>query len=286
MASIKEFYGGLQDAIDRAVARIKPYRALVHSTSNGKVKIQPLESLTPLDESFAQLAGFKLEADDEIAVLELNNQPFVLGKIQRSTPTLERFAHAIDIVFEDDAAFQVQDASGDTTLRVDTDTPQVAVLNGASLGGFTGESSSGTPTFSLNASTGAITGTSFNSPHVVTVSQSTADTTSTTSTSVLQTAATTSVNLPTGTWTIKAIGGCQFTHSANATALFQVTVGGTSGTARSMTFSSTVYMMAIDNAEVSSLSGTVTVALEYRSSTAGTTSARNPWLMIIATRTS
>ena len=254
MSKVTDFYTGIQGAIDNAVSRLKPYRVAVSSTSNGLVKIQPLESPTPLAEGYARLTGTKLESGDEVAIIELSGKPFVLGKIQRSSPNGEAFDFPIQIEADSAQALEVSDGVS-PTLIVDTDS-------------------------------GVVTGSSFNSPVVTTIAQSSADTTSTTSTTTLQTACTTTLNLPIGSWTLKAVGGCQFTHSSSGTVLFQVTIASTGGTARSMTFNNSVYGHGVDNAEVGGLSGSVTISLDYRCSTAGTTSARNPWLLIIATRTS
>jgi hypothetical protein len=92
------------------------------------------------------------------------------------------------------------------------------------------------------------------------------------------------VTLPTGTWTVKAIGGLSLIHSASGTTLYRVSVDGQDSTARSMSVSSTIYQAGIDDDSKVGLSGSVHVYVHFRSSTAGTTSARNPWLFIVADR--
>lgn len=95
------------------------------------------------------------------------------------------------------------------------------------------------------------------------------------------------VVLPTGTWTVRAIGGMLVQHSAAGTVQFRVSVAGADTTARTLsTTSSTLYTQVIDDDSGGGLSGTIHVYVQFRSITAGTTFTKNPWLMIIAERTS
>lgn len=108
----------------------------------------------------------------------------------------------------------------------------------------------------------------------------------TASTTVYATARDLTVTLPTGTWTVRGIGGVLLNHSASGTVLARVSVNGADTTGRSFSStSSTLYTPVIDEDSGTGLSGTIHVYIQFRSSTAGTTFAKNPWLFVIAERT-
>lgn len=91
------------------------------------------------------------------------------------------------------------------------------------------------------------------------------------------------ITLPAGTWKVHAIGGLSLIHSASGTALMRVSVDGQDSTARSIaSLSSTVYGAAIDEDDKAGLTGSPHIYVHFRSSTAGTTTARNPFLLVIA----
>lgn len=291
MSAVSDFYKGIQTAIDTMVARIKPYRASVAEASNGLVRIHPLEADSPLDESFARLAGFTLAEGDEVVVLTLNERPFVLGKIWRSSSLGESFDVPILIEATADNAFLVSQATGDEVFRVDSDASSISAMNGAQVNGWSGEDRSGTSSWNIDSSSGDarfadLTASSLNTPNFVMNSQNGSTTASTTSTTTMQTAMTASVTLGDGIWNVQVIGGCQLTHSANGAAAWQASIGGSAGAARSGAMNSSTYGSAMAHATASSVTGSsVSCGIEFRSSAAGTTSARNPWIIIVATRT-
>lgn len=95
------------------------------------------------------------------------------------------------------------------------------------------------------------------------------------------------LTLPAGTWTVRAIGGAGFTHSAAGTIQMRVSVAGADTTARSFSSTSaTLYSTVIDDDAVAGLTGAIRVYLQFRSVTAGTTFCKNPWLFVVAERTS
>lgn len=92
--------------------------------------------------------------------------------------------------------------------------------------------------------------------------------------------------LPTGTWTVRALGGLNLIHSASGTALMRVSVNGQDSTARSMTnLSTTIYQTCVDDDSLGGMSGTIHVYVQFRASTAGTVTVKNPFLWIHAERT-
>lgn len=108
----------------------------------------------------------------------------------------------------------------------------------------------------------------------------------TTSTVTYAVALDATVVLPTGTWTVRAIGGLNLVHSAGGTALMRVSVNGQDSTARSVSgLSATAYQMGVDEDSLGGLTGTVHVYLHFRSSSAGTTTVKNPWLFVLCERT-
>jgi hypothetical protein len=109
--------------------------------------------------------------------------------------------------------------------------------------------------------------------------QSTADTPSTTSTSTYAVAMTGTIVLPAGTWGVSAIGGANFIHSASGPVDFYVSVNGNTGTlTQTQNLSTATYEQYVDaKSEVTGLTGTITVTVEYRAHTAGTATCVNPW---------
>lgn len=128
---------------------------------------------------------------------------------------------------------------------------------------------------------------SINTPFARTDAQSASDTASTTSTATYSDAMTTAVTLPTGTWTVHAVGGLAMKHSADTNVRMAIEINGTEGTARTLACPAATFRMVVDNGSVGSISGggSINVKVRFRSSDAGTTSASNPWLMIVAERT-
>ncbi len=88
--------------------------------------------------------------------------------------------------------------------------------------------------------------------------------------------------LPAGTWRCIALGGAAFAHSAAGTIVYRVSINGADSGARTRdATSATLYATGVDNDEATGLSGTIQTYIHFRSSTAGTTYAKNPWMMLI-----
>jgi len=97
MSKARDFVNSLQGSIDRAVSRVLPWRASVDSIGDGKVRIRPFESDEVLGEPYAQLAGFDLAPNDEAMVIDVAGRPFVLGKVQRETPTTRQLSANLEL---------------------------------------------------------------------------------------------------------------------------------------------------------------------------------------------
>jgi hypothetical protein len=109
---------------------------------------------------------------------------------------------------------------------------------------------------------------------------------STTSTSTYAVGLTATWTLPDGTWTIVGIGGANFIHSASGTVAFYVEVDGSGVRTVTPNINSTVYTAWTDTSGPSTgKSGTITINLNYRSGTAGTTTIQQPWWFLTAWRT-
>lgn len=122
------------------------------------------------------------------------------------------------------------------------------------------------------------------SPVCQTTSQSTADTANTTSTSVFADAASVSITLGTGTWSLFCIGGLLLSHSAGD-ATWRLEVNGTGGSTRTLNVLVEKQVIANQNATSITGGGSITVKVQYRASDVGTAAARNPWAIIVAVRT-
>lgn len=117
--------------------------------------------------------------------------------------------------------------------------------------------------------------------------QSTADAGSTTSTSTYVTAATFSLFLPPGVWTVDVMGGISLTHSAGGQADYRIDIDGAAGfSRRTRNLSATVYSRYEANQTRTGVAGnrSINVEVKYKGTDAGTTSAANPSANVMARR--
>lgn len=114
--------------------------------------------------------------------------------------------------------------------------------------------------------------------------QSSADTSSTTSTVTYAQGQVLSLTLPVGTWNVKAVGGLLL-RNTGGNANYLVSIDGDNGTQR--TLSLATEMMVVDDHELGGIAGnrSINIGVWYKSSAAGTSSARGPWAMAVARRT-
>lgn len=123
--------------------------------------------------------------------------------------------------------------------------------------------------------------------------QTSADTTSTTNVGAGNTVSslTVAVVLPGSApdqWTFYAVGSLEMKHSADNQVLLTINIDGNESGGRNPTCPSTAYKTVHEKHSVSGIAGaqTVNVRLRYCGTDAGTTSAQNPNLLVIARRTS
>lgn len=115
--------------------------------------------------------------------------------------------------------------------------------------------------------------------------QNTSDTDNTSSTSVWATAMDYTMTLPTGSYEVTAFGGLAVKHSASGAAIVRVSValqdsaGKTTGP-----MSSTVYTPWMDIDHIASELAGVRLKVQFHSVDAGTTYARNPWVVALCNR--
>lgn len=258
MNKASDLLGGLTNQIRSAIDSVRPWRAQANSVSGGRVTIKPFEASAPLGELAAQLEGFDVVAGDEILVVDVAGRPFVLGTVQRTTPT-------------------ARDLSGGLFMRGGT---QLRLYNAAgSTYPIALDGANGNARFDGNLVVG---GTVSGLPFVSSGSGSASG--STTSTSTYSTLSTWSVTLPAGTWACSVLAQCSFQHSGSSTANFRVSVGGNAGTVQTQSFYTSAYATGVCNADVTGLSGTVSINLDYKSSAAGTTTAKNAGYVAFFTR--
>lgn len=114
--------------------------------------------------------------------------------------------------------------------------------------------------------------------------QSSADTGSTTSTVNYSSAISVTMALPPGTWSVKAIGGLCIANTGG-TANWLLSIDANNGTQRAL--SVVTEMQMIDDHSLGGIAGnrTITMGMWFKSSSAGTTSVRNPWLYAVGMRT-
>lgn len=139
----------------------------------------------------------------------------------------------------------------------------------------------------VDGSTGAAIFGSVNTPITFMSTFSVPTVSSTTDTVNYQEALTGDITLTAGTWTISAMGGSNLKHSASGEVNLVIEIDGVIDVARTVNLASAEYLWIIDEHEATGIAGNqdVTVRVLYKSSDAGTTSARNPALLVIAKRT-
>jgi hypothetical protein len=115
-------------------------------------------------------------------------------------------------------------------------------------------------------------------------SQATADTTSTASVTTFANAITLTLTLGTGTWTVKASGSVLLSHNVNQGS-WRMEIDGDFSNTHTLSMVTEERFGAAHR--VAGISGgrTINVRVQYRSNTAGTTSARNPMVEATAVRT-
>lgn len=91
------------------------------------------------------------------------------------------------------------------------------------------------------------------------------------------------LSLGPGLWTVRAVGGLAIRHSTGSPA-WVVEIDGDTGTGRSLYV--VTEMQMVDDAIATGVAGgrVVTVKVRYRPANPGTAYARNPWVMVTATR--
>jgi hypothetical protein len=241
--------GGVYNQVSKVIDSIRPYRAQANAVSNGKVAIKPFEASTALGEYAAQLANFDVVAGTEILVIDVAGRPFVLGTVQRSAPS----AH---------------DLSGGLNLKSGT---QLRLYNATNAGyPIAMDGANGNVRFDGNITVG---GTATGLPFVS--SGAGAASANTTSTTVYTNLSSWNVTLPAGTWQCAILAQASFQHSASSTSNFRVTVGGTAGTVQTQSFFNAAYATGVCDATVTGLTGTVSINVDFKSSAAGTTTAKN-----------
>jgi hypothetical protein len=200
-------------------------------------------------ELFPRLQGMpKLVTDDEVAVIYLGKLPFVLGKIQRAVPTMNYYEYPT--TFEDDVTF-----SGDATF-----------VNAAI---FTDPA-----TFEAGA----------NSPYFLSTTQDSSDVSSTTDAVNYSDVIRDTIVLPTGTWRIWCFGIGLFSHASGGTVRARILINASSGTSVGTGMPAPSQRGAIAvSYNLGSQSGSVDVALQYRSGSGGTTASSGGgmiWMMM------
>lgn len=302
MGKAADFYKGLGESFSNALKRLEPFRAIVtNGNVGGKVQIQTLDSTSPLQEPYARLEGSRLDAGDEVAVINLGGRPFVLGRIQRTTNDGKDYEEPVWIQTDNVRAFRVANNADQTIFATNTTDKLVGVYNGSFLSGFS--SVGGSAVWSLDSRNGnarfdgdvTIGGTAtidgrtanratLTPPWFEARSQANSTVGNTTSTG-WQTAMTVTETLPAGTWSLYAVGGQQLRHSASQSIGIRLVIGSNAGSEISQTYYADAYAQGICTNEAGGLSGSVTITLQYRCVSAGTSTSKQPWVFIGGVRT-
>lgn len=258
MNKASDLLAGIYGQVEKLINTLRPWRAQASAISSGKVAIKPFEASTALGEYAAQLEGFDVVAGDEILVIDVAGRPFVLGTVQRNNPT-------------------ARDLSGGLFMRGGT---QLRLYNAAnSTYPIALDGANGNARFDGNVVVGTLTGAPFMT------SGTGAASANTTSTSTFTNLSNWSVVLPSGTWTGTVLAQASMQHSAGGNADLRCSIGGTAGATRTVSFFNSAYATGVCDATVTGLTGTVSINFDFKSSAAGTTTAKNAGYVAAFTKT-
>jgi hypothetical protein len=209
--------------------------------------------------------------NDIVLVVDVGGkEPIVIGRVEAAAPSFEVMRHPVRF-------WSVADVSGYS----DAGTTEKWSVAGAT----------GNAQFDGTVSAGAATFASVNSPVVVgNAATNASPDTSTTDTGVYSVAMTESLTLPAGTWVVQAWGWLGCLHSANNRVLVGIDIDGTvsGAVSPSAPSASPSHRTVATENRVAGLAGSrsIDVKVVFRSTDAGTTSANQPSLLVIAWRTS
>ncbi len=85
MSGVSAAIARIEQAISARVAKVTPYRAIVTAVSGGMIEIQRIGAVTPDTRKYASVSRFLLVAGDEVLVANLDGEPVIIDKINRST---------------------------------------------------------------------------------------------------------------------------------------------------------------------------------------------------------
>ncbi len=97
MNTVDETARKSHDRLNRRLAEIEPFLAVVTGQSDGKVTVRDLRAATGATELYARLPGFKLETGDVVACIKISGKTFVLGLAQKTEPELYTFDVPLDV---------------------------------------------------------------------------------------------------------------------------------------------------------------------------------------------
>lgn len=233
------------------------YLATVVAEADGQVQITRAGDDASDDETYARCAGFGVLTNDIVLVVDVGGkEPIVIARVEAAAPSFEVMRHALRF------------------------------WSGADIAGYSDAGS--TQKWSIDGGTGAGVFGSINTPLFFrgSATNATPDT-NTTSVADYSTAFSMSVALPAGTWTVGAVGVVGAKHSAGNAVNIAVSIDGTDGTGRTPNCPAAEFRTVGDDGEKTGIAGggSITVAIKFRSSSAGTTTVNHPILWVTATRT-
>ena len=83
MSMLANAIRNLQRSVDRRVADVVPFRAIVSSVSGDQTFIQRLGTTVADAEPYAKSTADTFAPGDEVLCLPLNGKPVIIGKIRR-----------------------------------------------------------------------------------------------------------------------------------------------------------------------------------------------------------
>lgn len=278
-SAIKRLY----QYVDARIDDVRSFRAIVTGTSSGMVTIRRIHSTSGETALRARCAGFELAVSDEVLCAPMaDGIPVVVAKLQRATPSGS---------FTLPVSLQVGGSSG-ATIRTGSGTPEGAVIG--NVGDIYLRTNGGSGTIIYEKASGAATNTGWVAnvaavtsefiPFVRTAFDDTLNSTSSTGTYTTQVS--TTFTLPTGTWTVEAMGWGRIATDADTNVNIRIVIDGTNGTAVARSGPTTFAAPGGAHSSKSSVaSGSRTVSLQFKAATADTVYMSNAFLLVNAYRT-
>lgn len=262
-----DFWREIKTIANETATRYTPFRAKATNINNNGIQIQTYDSEAPLGERYAKLRGPSVNPGDEVAVIPYGGSNLVLGSVGEGT---NKFTNPVLIQpsTNTNGTLIIRDANGADVLIVDTPTGAASIKGSMSIDGVMANRVTLAPEVAIS--------------HHATY----ATVQNTTTVQTYQQAMSRTVTLPVGTYNLQGVYGLGVRHSAGQIMAMRLLINGTQvANMWAATGLPNQWGMQVGGVVTTINGGVNELILEYQSNAAGTAYAFNPWLNLVARRT-